>query len=66
MPNYSIWYSETYTNKGYFTAENEEEAIKLLTKVNMGEIIMDELPNFAFKDKGYELELEPETVEDNG
>ena len=26
MPNYSIWYSETYTNKGYFTAENEEEA----------------------------------------
>jgi hypothetical protein len=65
MPDYSIWYSETYTNKGYFTANSRQEAIELLTKVDMGDMLMDELPNFAFKDKGYELELEPKTVKEN-
>lgn len=65
MTDYSVWYSDTYTYKGYFTADNKEHALELLNKVEMGEIQMDELPEFAFKDKNYELEIAPGTLEEN-
>ena len=65
MPDYSVWYSDTYTYKGYFTADNKEQALELLNKVEMGEILMEQLPKFAFKDKGYELEIDPGTLQEN-
>jgi hypothetical protein len=65
MPDYSVWYSDTYTYKGYFTADSREQALELLNKVEMGQIVMDELPEFVFKDKGYEIEVDPGTLEEN-
>ena len=65
MSDYSVWYSETYTYKGYFTANSKEHALELLKKVNMGEIQIDELPEFGSKDKNYDLEISTETLEEN-
>jgi hypothetical protein len=65
MPDYSVWYDDIYTYKGYFTADSREQALELLNKVELGEILMDQLPGFAFKDKGYQLEVDPGTLEEN-
>ena len=65
MPDYSVWYDEVYTYKGYFTADNREQALELLNKVAMGEIQMEQLPSFGSKDKGYELETDLNTLEEN-
>jgi hypothetical protein len=64
MPKFTFWYSETYTNKGWFEAENEAEARQLLSKVQDGDLDINELPNLGFKDKGYDLEISPETLEE--
>lgn len=65
MPKtYTFWYSETYTYKGGFDAENLEEAKELLSKVFDGEIGIEELPEFWNKDKGYEADYSPETLEE--
>jgi hypothetical protein len=63
MATFTFWYSETYTNKGWFTADNEDEARKLLEQVQDGELSPDDLPDFGFKDKGYELDISPETLD---
>jgi hypothetical protein len=57
MPTYEIWYDETYTYKAWFTAENEEQAIDWLNKVELGEIDLESLDDFVSKDKGYELQI---------
>lgn len=64
MPTYELWYSESYTYKAWFDADNKEEAIKLLEKVQNGDLIIDDLPEFGRKDKGYELDIEPSEVEE--
>ena len=64
MPTYELWYSESYTYKAWFEADNKEEAIKLLEKVQNGDLIIDDLPEFGRKDKGYELDIEPSEVEE--
>ena len=64
MPSYEIWYSESYTYKAWFDAENKEEAVKLLEQVQNGDLMIDDLPEFGNKDKGYELELGPSEVEE--
>jgi hypothetical protein len=62
MPTYEIWYDETYTYKAWFTAENEEQAIDWLNKVESGEVDMESLDDFQSKDKGYELNIEFSTI----
>jgi hypothetical protein len=64
MPEFEIWYSETYTYKGWFQAENKEQAIEMLEAVEQGETLLDDLAGFGHKDKGYELDIEPLSVEE--
>ena len=64
MPEYQLWYSETYTYKGWFTADSKEQAIDLLEKVQDGDTQIEDLPGFGKKDKGYELDIEPREVEE--
>jgi hypothetical protein len=61
---FSFWYDETYTYKGYITADSEEEARKVIEQVQLGEISINDLPSFQCKDKGYFLEIDPGTLED--
>jgi hypothetical protein len=56
---YSFWYSEVQTNKGYFVAENEQEANEMLKLVNDGDISLDDLSGFHSKSKEFELIAEP-------
>ena len=56
MPTFEFWYSETYDFKGWFTAETQEQADELLNQLELGEIEIGYLPNFASKDKGYTCE----------
>jgi hypothetical protein len=51
MKTYTFWYTEELTRKAGFQAENKEEAIKLLERVQSGEIWIDDLPNGWAKDK---------------
>ena len=65
MPEFEIWYSETYTYKAWFTADSKEQAIELLESVQQGDIDLEsDLTGFSRKDKGYELDLEPLSVEE--
>ena len=64
MATFSFWYSETYTNKGFFEADSEEQAQELLGKVQYGELGLEDLPSWGFKDKGYDFEAEPSTLEE--
>ncbi len=56
MPTYEFWYSETYTNKGWFTAESLTDAKRLIGEVEDGELDINDLYEFGHKDKGYEFE----------
>lgn len=58
MPTYEFWYDETYTTKGWFTANEAEEAENLLAKLANGDISIDDLPEFGKKDKNYTLEVD--------
>ena len=64
MPTYTFWYSETYTNKGWFTADNLEHAKKLLEEIEQGEASFDELTDWGYKDKGYDLDIDPVSIEE--
>jgi hypothetical protein len=61
---YTFWYDETYTYKAGFTAESLEEAQKLLAEVFEGETAIEDLPGYWSKDKGYESDYAPETLEE--
>ena len=62
--DFSFWYDETYTYKGYIKADSEEEARKIIEQVQLGEIGINDLPNFDCKDKGYQLDIDTGTLED--
>ena len=65
MPEFEIWYSETYTYKAWFSADSKEQAIELLESAQQGDIDLEsDLTGFSRKDKGYELDLEPLSVEE--
>jgi hypothetical protein len=62
MPEFEIWYSETYTYKAWFTADSKEQATELLEAVEQGETQFEDLTGYGHKDKGYELDVEPHSV----
>jgi hypothetical protein len=62
---YSFWYSEVQTYKGYFNAENEDEANEMLKLVNTGDISLEDLSGFQTKIKEYELIAEQAEWENN-
>lgn len=64
MATFTFWYSETYTYKTWFEADNEEHARELLRQVEDGELSVEELPQEGSKDKGYEMEIAYETLEE--
>jgi hypothetical protein len=65
MPEYEFWYSETYTYKAWFRAENKEHAIEKLEAVFQGDIdLEDDLSGFGKKSKGYEIDLDPLSIEE--
>lgn len=59
--NYSFWYSEVFSHKGYFKADSIQEADEMLRLLNAGDIGLDDLP--SFKRKGVEYELVSEQAE---
>jgi hypothetical protein len=65
MPIYEFWYDETYTFKAWFEADTEEQAIKLISEVENGELDITELPDFENKDKNYELLIDGLTEMEN-
>lgn len=66
MSTFEFWYDETYTYKGWFEAENAEEAQEMLDGLEAGNLTFDDLPKFQSKDKNYTLEVEkPTRAEDN-
>ncbi len=58
MPEYEFWYSETYTYKAYFQADDNTEAKGLLRMVENGEIGPDDINGIHLKDKGYEIDID--------
>jgi hypothetical protein len=62
MPTYEFWYNETYTYKAWFTAEDKDQAIKMIESVEQGNLDIEDLPEFGKKDKNYEIELD--TIEE--
>jgi hypothetical protein len=64
MPQYTIWFSETYTNKGWYNADNLEQAKEIANKLELGEITFDDLQGWGYKDKGYELDVDTVSVEE--
>jgi hypothetical protein len=62
---YSFWYSEVQTFKGYFTAENQEQADEMLKLLNNGDIGLEDLSGFQTKAEEYELIAEPAELEEN-
>jgi hypothetical protein len=65
MKTYTFWYSEEYTYKAGFQAESLEEATKLINEVFEGDTAIEDLPAFWSKDKGYESDYSPETLEEH-
>jgi hypothetical protein len=64
MPQYTIWFSETYTNKGWYNADNLEQAKEIANKLELGEITFDDLTGWGYKDKGYELDVDTVSIEE--
>lgn len=64
MPRYQVWYSETYTYKAWFDADNEEHAQDLLGEVYAGQVDIDDLPSADKSCKNYELDIDLGTVEE--
>jgi hypothetical protein len=65
MPEFEIWYSETYTYKAWFSADSKEQAIEMLEAVQQGDLDLEsDLTGFDRKDKGYELDLDPLSIEE--
>jgi putative SOS response-associated peptidase YedK len=64
MPTYEFWYSEEYAYKAWFEAKDEEEAQKLLDRVQEGKLELEELPNFGNKSKTYDIVVEHSTLEE--
>ena len=65
MSTFEFWYDETYTYKGWFEAENAEEAQEMLDGLEAGNLTFDDLPKFQSKDKNYTLEVEKPTRTEN-
>ena len=65
MNEYTFWFDETETYKAVFTADNDEQAIELLQKVEGYEMATEDLPNFAKTSKGYDLGIGIDTLEEN-
>ena len=65
MSTFEFWYDETYTYKGWFEAENAEEAQEMLDGLEAGNLTFDDLPKFQSKDKNYTLEVEKPTRAEN-
>lgn len=64
MKTYTFWFSETYTMKAGFKANSLEEAKALINDVFEGERDVQTLPEFWMKDKGFDCEYSPETLEE--
>jgi hypothetical protein len=65
MPDFEFWYSETYTYKAWFSAGSKEQAIEILEAVQEGSLDLEsDLTAFGRKDKGYELDLDPQSIEE--
>jgi hypothetical protein len=62
MPTYEFWYNETYTYKAWFTADDKDQALKMIESVEQGNLDIEDLPEFGKKDKNYEIELD--TIEE--
>jgi hypothetical protein len=58
MPEFEFWYDETRTYKAWFTAKDREAALELLDRVQDGDLDLENLPDFANKDKGYEIAID--------
>ena len=63
MATFTVWFSQTDTSKAWFEAENKEQALALLEKLNSGEIDHTQLDNLSIKLKEVELEFDPFTLE---
>ena len=64
MKEYTFWYTEEITYKAGFKAENAIEASMLLSKVQRGEVYIEELPEFWNKHKDGGVTVTLETIQE--
>jgi hypothetical protein len=64
MGKYAVWYDQTDTYKLWLEADSLEQAKALLQQVNIGEILVEDLPEYATKLKGVEIQIAIETLEE--
>ena len=62
MATFTFWYDESASYRATFEAKNLEEATELLRQANNGEIMFDDLPEFADKQKGNDIEVYEDTL----
>lgn len=66
MATYSFVYEEVSVNQVFFVADSEDEAKVLFEKAINGQISVEDLPNFAEKNKWYELSFDNSELETIG
>lgn len=62
MKQFTVWYTDADTYRGYFMAESKEQAENLLAQVAAGEMAMSDLLNFDSTNKGCETEVFIDTL----
>lgn len=64
MAEFTFWYSESATYRAFFKADSLEEATELLRQVNDGERMLEDLPEFDEKQKGNDIDIDVDGLEE--
>ncbi len=64
MPDYSFWHNVEESWKSSFTADSMEHARELLQAVQDGDMELVDLPDYFEKNKGIELSIDIESLEE--
>jgi response regulator of citrate/malate metabolism len=64
MPDYTFWHNVEESWKSSFTADNMEHAQQLLEAVENGDMDLADLPNYFEKNKGLDLTIDTDSLEE--
>lgn len=59
-----VWFDVVETHKAYFVADSEEQALEMLKQVNGYDLNVDDLPEVFVKNKGIEVEVDLNSIEE--
>jgi hypothetical protein len=64
MPKYTFYHNVEETWKASFTADSMEHAIELLEAADNGDINLSDLPDYDEKNKGLDLNVDIDSLEE--